>query len=138
VKKILWTGLLAGVLMIAVSMILNLIYTWIFPTFDAIYANTAIFRPMDSPLMMMFWVYPLALGIGLAWVWGYTKNIFKKDTTFWAGLKFAWAYFVVAAIPAFFINASSFNLPLMMIGTWVEMSFFNGLVAGLVFAKWSR
>ncbi len=137
-KKILWTGVLAGVVMIAVSMLLNVMYNWVFPEFVAIYADTAIFRAYSDPLMAMFWLYPLVLGIGLAWIWSYTKGIFKKDSTFWAGLKFGWAYFVVAAIPAFFINASSFNLPISMIGTWAEMSFFNGLVAGLVFARFNR
>jgi len=137
-KKILWTGVLAGVLMIAVNMLLNVVYGWIFPSFAEIYANTAIFRAMDDPLMMAFWFYPLTLGIGLSWIWDRTKGLLKKDTTFWAGLKFGWAYFVVAAIPAFFINASSFNLPIAMVGTWAEMSFFNGLVAGLIFAKFNR
>ncbi len=137
-KKILWTGVLAAVLMIAVSMVLNVIYGWMFPSFASIYADTAIFRAMDDPLMVTFWFYPIALGIGLAWIWSRAKEHFSEDSTFWAGLKFGWAYFVVAAIPAFFINVSSFNLPVMMIATWTEMSLANGFIAGWVFAKWAR
>ena len=137
-KKILWTGVLAGVLMIVVNMLLNVIYSKVFPGIAGMYSSMDVFRSMEDPLMMLFFLYPLVLGIGLAWVWSHTKGIFKKDSTFWAGLKFGWVYFVIAGIPIFLINVSSFNLPIMMIGIWAEMSFFNGLVAGWVFAKWAR
>ena len=137
-KKVLWTGVLAGVLMLLVNILLNVIYSRIYPAFTEVYANTVIFRAMDDPLMMMFWVYPLVLGLGLAWVWGYTKSIFKKDSIFMTGLKFGLAYFVVVGLPMFIINVTNFNLPIMMIATWAEMTLFNGLVAGWVFAKWAR
>ena len=137
-KKVLWTGVLAGVLMTFVNALLNIVYSRAYPSFNEIYANTAIFRAMDDPLMMMFWVYPLVLGIGLAWAWDYTKNIFKKDSIFMAGLKFGFAYFVVAGLPAFIINVTSFNLPVMMVGSWAKLTLTNGLVAGWVFAKWAR
>ena len=133
-KKILWTGLLAGVLMIIVSVLWNFIFSLAFPSFDSIYQNTTIFRSISDPLMSLFWIYPLVLGIGLSWIWSRTKGIFKKDTLFNAGLKFGWAYFVIA----FIINVSSFNLPVMMILTWTLMNLFNGFIAGWVFAKWYR
>ena len=137
-KGFFWTGVLAGVLMILVNLVINVFYSWAFPGFQAIYENTVIFRAMDDPLMMMFWFYPLVLGVCLAWVWGYTKNVFKKDTVFWAGFKFGLAYFVVAGIPVFIINLSSFNLPFWMIFSWADMTAANGLVAGWVFAKFNR
>ncbi len=137
-KKIIGFGVLSGVLMIVVSMLLNVVYDWMFPSFAAIYTDTAIFRAYTDPLMAMFWLYPIVLGLGLAWIWTYARNVLNEDSTFWAGLKFGLAYFVVAAIPTFFINASSFNLPVMMIATWAEMSLVNGLIAGWIFAKWFR
>ncbi|MBT6690532.1 hypothetical protein HN903_01965 [archaeon] len=136
--KILWTGVLAAVLMIVVNMLLNVIYSKVFPGITEMYSSMDVFRSMGDPLMMLFFIYPLVLGIGLAWIWSYTKGIFKKDSTFWAGLKFGWAYFVIAGIPIFFINVGSFDLPIMMIGTWVDMLAANGLIAGWVFAKWAR
>lgn len=137
-KKILLWGVVAGIAMFVVNMALNFVYNWIYPSFAAIYADTTIFRSWEDPLMALFWLYPLALGLGLAWVWSHTKVLLKKDTTFYAGLKFGWAYFVVAIIPVFLINVSSFNLPVLMVASWSEMSLFNGVVAGWIFAKFNR
>jgi len=138
VKKILWTGLLAGFLMAVGNVLMNIVYSWIFPGINDIYAGISSFRPMDDPLMALFWLYPLALGLGLSWVWRYTSSIFKKDSTFMAGLKFGVAYIVVAGIPTFLINYSSFNFPFVIIFSWFDMSSLNGLIAGWTLAKWAR
>lgn len=127
-KKILWIGLLAGLLMVILAFILNVIFAMIFPGFQEIYKNSEIFiTDMASGRGLLFWVYPFALGIALAWL--YTKLKVKS------ALEFAWIYFVVGALPGFLINVGSFNLPVMMIVTWTVMSFLNGWLAGFVFKK---
>ena len=137
-KKIFTTGLAAGIAMLAVGMlIINPVFMRLFPEFQAIYENPAIFNAMDDPLMSLFFVYPIVLGFALAWVWNRTKQLFT-GSVWQAGFNFGLAYFFVAALPAFFINLGSFNIPAMMVVSWTVMSFVNGIVGGWVLAKLNR
>ena len=136
-KKILWTGLLAAVAMIVVNMLLNPIFNALFPALQEQYEGNPVFRPWDDPVMMLFWLYPLALGIALAWIWDKTKQLFSG--TIWCkGVEFGLIFFFVYGLPAFLINFSSFNFPFVMILTWTIMSFLNGMVAGVVLAKLNK
>lgn len=137
-KKVLGNGLLVGVLMIVVSFILSLIFGWIFPGIDAMYSNTDIFKAVNDPMMILFWMYPLVLGIAFAWVWDKTKKMFKAKTACIKGLDFALIYLFISGVPAFLINAGSFNLPVLMVFTWTIMSFLNGWVAGWALAKLNK
>lgn len=135
-KKIILTGLAAGVAMVVVNALLNPIFNLIFPSLKDAYM-TSVFRPWNDPIMMLFFLYPIALGFGLAYVWDKTKSLFKKSACL-NGLNFGLIYFAVGGIPAFLINYSSFNLPLLMILTWTIMGLVNGLVAGCVLAKLNK
>ncbi len=127
-KKVL-VGLLAGLAMSVVGFLLNFVFAWIFPAFQAIYNNTDIFLPMAGGRGLLFFVYPFALGIGLAFLYEMLNKKAKQP------FAFAGVYFFISAVPAFFINVGSFNLPVMMVVTWTIMSYINGLVAGLLFRK---
>jgi hypothetical protein len=135
-KKIFWTGLAAGVSMVVVNMVLNPIFYAIFPGLKESYMNP-IFRPWEDPIMMLFFLYPIVLGFGLAWIWDKTKQLFSKGVC-WNGFSFGLIYFCVSGIPAFLINFSSFNLPFVMILSWTIMGLVNGLVAGWILAKLNK
>lgn len=135
-KKIFWTGLVAGIAMVIVNMALNPIFDAIFPGLKESYMNP-VFRPWEDPIMMLFFLYPIVLGFGLSFVWDKTKQLFEKGAC-QNGINFGLIYFCVSGIPAFLINFSSFNLPLVMILTWTIMGLINGLVAGCVLARLNR
>jgi len=122
--------------MVAVNMALNPIFAAIFPDLQKSYMNP-IFRPWNDPIMMLFFLYPIALGLGLSFVWDKTKKLFSKSAC-QNGVYFGLIYFCVSGIPAFLINFSSFNLPLIMILTWTIMGLIDGLVAGCVLAKLNK
>ncbi len=128
-KKLIGIGILAGVLMALAGFAVNYVFELIYPSFKAIYSNTDIFIGWDDPRMNFFWLYPITLGIALAWLYGMLPKKAKEPFAF-AGI-----YFFVGALPAFFINVGSFNLPVMMIASWSIMSYVNGLIAGLLFKK---
>ena len=136
-KKIIWTGLVAGVAMAIVNAALNPLFNALFPWLQDAYMSNPVFRPWDDPIMMLFFLYPIVLGLGLAYVWDKTKKLFKGSVTT-KGLNFGLTYFIVLVIPMFLINYSSFNLPLLMILSWTLMSLVNGFVAGLVLAKLNK
>lgn len=122
-------GVLAGILMVVAGFAVNFLFHLVFPDFQEIYSNTEIFIGWDEPRMLLFWLYPLALGIALVWLYGMLPKKAKEPCNF------ANLYFAVAALPAFFINAGSFNLPITMAFSWSVMSYANGLIAGFVFKK---
>jgi hypothetical protein len=135
-KKILWTGLAAGIAMVIVNMALNPIFNAMIPGLKESYMNP-LFRPWDDPIMMLFFLYPIALGFGLSFIWDKTKQLFTKSAC-QNGLSFGLIYFCVIGIPTFLINFSSFNLPLVMILTWTVMGLVNGFIAGCVLAKLNK
>jgi len=133
-KKILKEGVIVAVAMFLFNMLLNLVFNFLMPTLQEQYMDNPVFRPWDDPVMMLFWAYPLALGIAFAWVWSKTKKLFK-GTPCQRGWNFGLVYFFISGLPIFIINYSSFDLPFAMIFTWTLMSFFNGVVAGKVLAR---
>lgn len=135
-KKILWTGLVAGIAMMLVNMALNPVFDALFPWLKGAYMNP-VFRPWQDPIMMLFFVYPILLGLGLSFVWDKTKQLFTKSAC-QNGINFGLIYFVVGGIPTFFINYSSFSLPFVMILTWTIMGLVNGLVAGCILARLNK
>lgn len=136
-KKVLTIGIVAGIAMNVVNMlIVNPLFSKLYPAFQGIYENTAIFKSMDDPVMSLFFVYPIALAIALAWVWEKTKHMFV-GSLWQRGFHFGLVYFAVAGIPAFLVNFASFNLPTMMVVSWTVMTFLNGVIGGWVFAKMS-
>jgi hypothetical protein len=136
-KKIFWTGLATGISMAVVNMLLNPLFNIIFPSLQGAYEGSAVFRPWDDPIMMLFFLYPILLGFGLAWIWDKTKQLFNKKGC-QNGLIFGLIYFTVSGIPGFLINYSSFNLPFIMILSWTILSLINGLVAGIILAKLNK
>lgn len=137
-KKILWTGLVAGGAMALVNMGLNFVMNAFMPQLQEAYMGNPVFRPWDDPIMMLFFLYPLVLGLALAYVWDKTKKLFTAKLPCKRGFDFAMIYFFVVVIPMFLINFSSFNLPFSMIMSWTIMSLINGLVAGIILARLNK
>ena len=108
-KKVVTTGLLAGLAILVVGLILNWVYGFVFPSVVTEYQNTALFRPWSDPLMSYIFIHPFVLGIILAWVWDKTKNLFKERDVFWRCCQFASAYWLVT-IPGMLISYSSFQV----------------------------
>lgn len=135
-KKIIWPGIVAGVVMLVLGMVISYIFM-IMPAVSADYNNSAIMRSWQDPLMSLFFVYPFVLGIALAWVWNKSKSLFKGSA--WKrGAKFGWTYFIIATIPGMLISYSSFPLSLFTILSWTISGLINAIAAGWIFAKMNK
>ncbi len=135
-KKIFWTGLIIGIAMAVVNMLLNPVLSAVFPVLKNAYMAD-VFRPWDDPIMMLFFLYPIILGFGLAWIWDKVKQLFT-GSVLKKGINFGTIYFLVLVLPTFLINFSSFNLPFVMILSWGIMGAVNGFVAGFILAKLNK
>jgi hypothetical protein len=121
-------ALSAGILVLIVSMGLNMILSLVFPGLQAEYVNPA-FRPWTDPLMSLFFLYPIAMGMLLAWVWFKTRKSWKS------GLDFGLTMALLFSVPSFIVNFSSFTFSLMMVLSWVIVGFINVVIAGLMLEK---
>lgn len=132
--KTIWNGLLVGAAMLIATFAINFATISVFPEFQQIYENTEIFRAPDDPLLMLYMLFPFALGMALAWVWGRTKKGFSgalaRDS--W---NFSLIFLAVVGLPTFLINTGSFNLPLAMMLSWLFTTYINGYIAALILGK---
>ncbi|MBD3300376.1 MAG: hypothetical protein GF347_03415 [Candidatus Moranbacteria bacterium] len=136
-KKLIRTGLLTGIAMLVVNVLLNPLFNAIFPNLQTAYETNPVFRPWEDPIMMLFFAYPIVLGLVFAWIWDKSKTLFA-GSDLKKGLNFGLIFFFVSGLPGFIINYSSFKLPLVMILTWTIMSLVNGIVGGIVLAKLNK
>ena len=135
-KKIIISGLIAGVGIFIISMGFSFLLGYLFPAIQAEYQNPNLFRPWSDPLMSLYFAYPFILGLGLAFFWNKTKEVFKGKG-FNRAINFAGWYFLIAAIPGMLITYSSFPVSLGLIIIWTVSGFIEALVAGLVFDKFN-
>jgi hypothetical protein len=131
-KKIVTSGLIAGVVLLVLS-ILGLYATiWFFPTLAAQYYDPAF--DSQSGRYMIYYAHPFVIGLALAWFWDRFKVVLK-GSFLTRGIEFGLAYALVAIFPVMWLTYSALSVSLAMVGTWLAFGLLQGVVAGLVFGK---
>jgi hypothetical protein len=74
-KKIIWPGFVAGIVILILSMSISYLFMAI-PSVKADYYNPAIMRQMQDPVMTLFFLYPFIAGIIYSWAWDKSKTLF--------------------------------------------------------------
>jgi hypothetical protein len=133
-KKVVISGLVAGVLMLCVSTILGLFFSTIFPDVMAEYSNSEIFRQMDDPLMCYMFLHPFVMGVILSFIWLKVRGLIDEE-----GLKkglvygfFVWLFF---GVPGMLMSISTFQVSTFIVGTWTVSVLAQDLAAGALFAR---
>lgn len=132
-KKVILSGLLAGLVLFLASMVVGGIFKVIFPSINAEYQNTNLFRPFSDPLMLLFFVHPFLLGVILAWFWNKTKSIFGENMK--GAIKFGIVYWVIATIPGMFATYTSMPYSSAIVASWLMGGLVESVLAGIVFVK---
>jgi len=117
-----------GILLLACSMVFSWILNLVFPLLQSEYTTPA-FRPWNDPVMSLFFVYPVALGMLLTYTWFKTRKSWKN------GFEFGACFGVLFSVPSFLVNFSSFTFSLLMVLSWTVMGFANIVIAGLALEK---
>ncbi len=133
-KKILLSGLLAGVVMIIVALAIGQVLNFIVPSVEKEYHNQNLFRPWSDPLMSLMFVEPFILGIILAWIWSKVKDLIKHEAFWRRGVCFGFVYWVIT-IPGMIMSYSTFPISLIMTVSWSASIFVQAICAGLIFSK---
>jgi hypothetical protein len=135
-KKIILSGLLAGLILFLASMVVSGIFKVIFPAINAEYQNTNLFRPYSDPLMLLFFVHPFLVGVLLAWFWKKTKSIFGENIK--GGIKFGLTYWLISSIPGMFATYTSMPYSLEIVLSWLVTGLVEAVLAGIILSKMNR
>ncbi len=131
-KKLLSSGLVAGVVLLALSFGMLYLTILVFPNLAEQYYNP-IFRT-DSDRNFLFYIHPFVLGLALAWFWERFKEQFSGHFLLRA-LELGVVYAIVAVLPTMWITFSAIDVSLTMVLTWLLYGFVQAIVAGIVFTK---
>jgi hypothetical protein len=131
-KKVLSSGLIAGVVLFIVSyggLYLTIKY---FPKLFLSY-NNPLFNS-DGSRDVLFYLHAFIISFALSWFWERFKGLFH-GSFFLRGLEFGSVYGVVALLPVMWITFSSLDITLVMVISWFLYGLFQAIIAGILFAK---
>lgn len=132
--KLIWHGLLAGLVMNIVGVIVSFAMASFWPKLQEEYLNQAIFRSMTDPLMLLFYLAPFLLGIVWTFVWDFAKKSIASKNVWQNGLYIALMWLIIT-IPGMLITYASFQVGLFMVFTWILMGFIQYFFGGTLIAK---
>jgi len=131
-KKIFLSGLVAGFILLILSVLGLYMTIWFFPGIASQYFDPA-FSSGDGRIML-YYVHPFVISLALSWFW----NRFKGALTgsfIMRGIEFGVIYTLVATFPMMWLIYSAMNVSLGIVATWFLLALAQGTIAGLVFEK---
>ncbi|MBI4359051.1 MAG: hypothetical protein HY577_00455 [Candidatus Nealsonbacteria bacterium] len=136
-KKLVFSGLLAGLVMLVVGLLANQAFGLIFTGLKAEYENPNLFRSWSDPLMSLYFLHPFLVGLILAWLWSKTKSLFRAGKCCSPGVNFGLMYWLIT-LPGMLISYASFPVSLLMILEWTLGGLFQAMVAGLILERMDK
>lgn len=131
-KKIILSGLLAGVVLLILS--IGALYATIlfFPGVAAQYYDPAF--DAQAGRYMIYFAHPFVIALALSWFWDRFKGVLTGGKLT-KGIEFGLVYALIAIFPVMWLIYSAMSVSLAMVATWWVFALLQGLVAGLVFEK---
>jgi hypothetical protein len=131
-KRIFISGLVAGAILLVVSMVMLNAAIAFFPlTFDEYYNDTF---NANGDRDIFFYIHPFVLSFGLAWFWERFKGMFKGNFLV-RGLELGFVFAIVAILPIMWITYSAIAVSFLVVGTWFVYGVVQTCIAGMVFGK---
>lgn len=131
-KKILTSGIIAGIILLLISQVALHLTLIIFPGIAVQYFDPAFDTGSDK--IIFFYLHPFVISLALAWFWSRFKGVLS-GSFITRGIEFGLIYVVIATIPMMWMIYAAMNVSLAIVGTWSFLSLIQGIVAGLVFEK---
>lgn len=132
-KKAFLTSLVAGIILLLVSVVTLFLSIRFFPQLSEEYFSP-VFRNSTGGTDWMYYAHPFILAFALKWFWERYKGILKGNFVLRA-LEVALVYGIVAMLPVLWITYSSIDISFPMVATWLLYGIAQAFIAGLVFAK---
>ena len=131
-KKIIFSGLIAGVILFVVSYGSLYLAIRFVPELFVVY-NNPLFNS-DGSRDVLFYMHAFIISFALSWFWERFKSLFQGHFLL-RGLEFGCVYAVVALLPVMWITFSSLDITIVMVLSWFFYGLFQAVVAGVIFAK---
>jgi hypothetical protein len=131
-KKIVFSGLAAGSVLLLLSVIGLYGTVWLFPALAVQYFAPTFDR--QSERAVLYFAYPFVVGLALAWFWDRCKPLFK-GSFLGRGIEFGLLYWLVAIFPMMWLIYSTIDVSLTLVGSWLVFGLLQGVAAGFVFEK---
>jgi hypothetical protein len=131
-KRTIFSGLLAGVVLLILSIVSLYVTIWFFPSVAAQYYDPAF--DTQAGRYMIYYAHPFVIALALAWFWNRFKGVLT-GSFLTKGIEFGFVYALIAIFPVMWLIYSAMNVSLALVATWWMFGLLQGLVAGLVFEK---
>lgn len=131
-KKVLTTGLIAGIILFVVSYGGLYLAIRFVPRLFVSYNNPLFYSSGGRDLL--FYLHAFIIAFALAWFWERFKGLFKGNFLI-RGLEFGLIYAFIALLPVMWITFSSLDITVEMVLSWFFYGLFQSVIAGILFAK---
>ncbi|MDP4149742.1 MAG: hypothetical protein Q8927_05200 [Bacteroidota bacterium] len=131
-KRIIYPGLIAGIILFGVSY--GALYAGIrfFPGFFVAY-NNPLFNS-DGSRDWFFYSHAFVISMALSWFWDRFKGLFHGSSLA-RGLEFGIVYALVAVLPVMWITFSALDVTGTMVASWFIYGLLQAIIAGILFAR---
>lgn len=131
-RKVLYSGLIAGISLFIVSYGGLFLAIKFIPELFVVY-NNPLFNS-DGSRDVLFYLHAFIISFALSWFWERFKSLFPGHFLL-RGIEFGIVYGIVALLPVMWITFSSLDITIVMVLSWFFYGLFQAVVAGIVFAK---
>jgi hypothetical protein len=131
-KKILFSGLIAGCILFVLSYGGLYLTVKFFPSLFTEY-NNPLFNS-DGSRDLLFYLHAFIFSFALSWFWDRFKGMFK-GLSILRGIEFGFVYSIIALVPVMWISFSALDITVIMVLSWFVYGLLQAVVAGIVFAK---
>lgn len=131
-KKILFSGLIAGIILFILSYGSLYFCVMFFPNLFMEY-NNPLFNS-DGSRDLLFYLHAFIFSFALSWFWDRFKSLFSGIFIL-RGLEFGLVYSIVALLPVMWITFSALDITILMVSSWFLYGLIQAIIAGIVFAK---
>lgn len=131
-KKIITSGLIAGVILLVFSVLGLFATIWLFPNLATQYYNPAFNE--GSGRYMIYFIHPFIIALALAWFWERFKGILT-GSFLTRGIEFGFIYALIAILPMIWLIYSAMSVSIGMAASWLGFGLLQGIISGLVFEK---
>lgn len=131
-KKIITSGLVAGIILLILSEMGLHLTLLLFPGIAVEYFDPAF--DVEPGKMVFYYLHPFVISMALSWFWTRFKGVLKGGFIT-RGVEFGLIYVLIATLPMMWLIYSAMNVSLAIISTWFLLALIQGVIAGLIFEK---
>src|SRR5271170_3799860 len=114
-KKIIISGIVAGFVLLILSVLGLYVTLWFFPGIAEQYFDPAFATGSDR--FMLYFMHPFVIGFTLSWFWARFKGVLT-GSFITRGIEFGLIYGMVATFPMMWLIYSAMNVSLALVSTW--------------------